>query len=388
MCPWLAISDWVQKLTFWKKKTRQLTLSRKWPRRLKTVAVAIALFILLTWLELAIGVTRSPLATAFLGVVILSLTLGSMLVFQRNYFCRYACPIGAIQGAYAHISPVELKAENLKVCHECKTKDCLHGNEHGYGCPTYICIGSENTSTSTSCILCSECVKTCPYDNVAFNVRPFLKDLTRSFIPSYGWAFFAIIILALTSFHGFTMIPLWEFLVSTLQPYIGYILSFTFWMMIFMIFLVGIVFSFMYLSKLFSRHSVSTKTLFTYFAFSFLPIALFYHAAHNVAHFSMEFSLLLRVASDPFGLGWNLFGTADMAVGPLLSMDVVWYMQAFLIILGHVLAVYVATVISRRVFPTKSEAFRSQVPITVLMVFYTMFSLWLTAQPMVMKTSM
>ena len=388
-CPWLAISDWIQKLSLWGRKTRQFTLGLRWPTRFKTILIAAALFILLTWLELAIGVTKSPIQTAYLGLIILGLTLGSMLLFERNYFCRYGCPIGAIQGAYSLMSPVELKAESLEVCKNCKTKDCIRGNEKGYGCPTYTYVGSENSATSTSCILCSECVKTCPHDNVAFNFRPFLKDLTSSFTPSHAWALFAVVILALTSFHGLTMIPTWGLLISLTEPYLGYIGSFTLWMFLFLGFLIGVVYFFVYLARLMSGTTLlNTRTLFTYFAISFLPIALFYHAAHNVAHFNMEFMGFIKALSDPFGYGWNLFGTANIQVAPITSMDYVWYMQAFLIILGHILAVYVSTKIAHRIYPTHSQAFRSQIPITTLMIFYTMFSLWLTAQPMVMRTSM
>jgi len=48
-----------------------------------------------------------------------------------------------------------------------------------------------------------------------------------------------------------------------------------------------------------------------------------------------------------------------------------------------VFAVYVAHVVARRAFGGGRAALLSQVPMDVLMVLYTMVSLWILAQPMV-----
>jgi hypothetical protein len=51
------------------------------------------------------------------------------------------------------------------------------------------------------------------------------------------------------------------------------------------------------------------------------------------------------------------------------------------IVIGHVIAVYLAHVIALRLFTDRLRALRSQVPMIVLMVAYTMTSLWTLAQP-------
>jgi hypothetical protein len=53
------------------------------------------------------------------------------------------------------------------------------------------------------------------------------------------------------------------------------------------------------------------------------------------------------------------------------------------IVLAHVLAVYLAHVVALRTFKDNRLAIRSQYPVLVLMVGYTMISLWLFAQPIV-----
>ena len=64
-----------------------------------------------------------------------------------------------------------------------------------------------------------------------------------------------------------------------------------------------------------------------------------------------------------------------------MSAAFVWYSQVALIVGGHVAAVYLAHLVSHRLFETPKLALRSQVPMLVLMIFYTVSSLWILSQP-------
>jgi hypothetical protein len=61
----------------------------------------------------------------------------------------------------------------------------------------------------------------------------------------------------------------------------------------------------------------------------------------------------------------------------------VWYTSVFAIVLGHVVAVSLAHIIALRDLENPRVAIRSQFPMLVLMVAYTMMSLWIVAQPIV-----
>src|SRR5207237_7588611 len=87
------------------------------------------------------------------------------------------------------------------------------------------------------------------------------------------------------------------------------------------------------------------------FVFSLLPIAIAYHIAHYFSYLFNGGQLIIPLLSDPFGFGWDLFGTAaykpDIGfVGPLLQ----WYVAVGAIVLGHVIAVYLAHVKALTVF--------------------------------------
>jgi len=59
----------------------------------------------------------------------------------------------------------------------------------------------------------------------------------------------------------------------------------------------------------------------------------------------------------------------------------VWYVQVVLIVLGHIIAVYLAHLRAGERFQNARNALLSQYPMLILMVLYTMTSLWILAQP-------
>lgn len=119
---------------------------------------------------------------------------------------------------------------------------------------------------------------------------------------------------------------------------------------------------------------------------SIVPIALAYHFAHYLAALLVYSQYAMAALSDPFGLGWNLFGTAGMTVdaGVVSGAQSAWWLwnfQAGAIILGHVLAVLVAHGLAWRLHRDARRAVLSQLPLTLLMVVYTVLGLWLLSTP-------
>ncbi|GAP20720.1 4Fe-4S binding protein [Leptolinea tardivitalis] len=86
------------------------------------------------------------------GVVILTIIVISSFFIDRPW-CRYACPLGAVSGIVAKISPTYLMRDR-NTCTSCKicTKTCPMGLE----------IHSANTIKNADCIGCLECVGACP----------------------------------------------------------------------------------------------------------------------------------------------------------------------------------------------------------------------------------
>jgi hypothetical protein len=120
------------------------------------------------------------------------------------------------------------------------------------------------------------------------------------------------------------------------------------------------------------------------FVMTLVPIAVAYHLSHYFSLLLTAGQFIIPLVSDPFGFGWNLFGTAKYKVDlGIVSPYVVWYSAVTLIVIGHVIAVFLAHLEALRVFGNGRDALLSQVPMMLLMVAYTTLSLWIFAQPIV-----
>ncbi len=388
VCPWEALSSLVTSLSL-KSRVKRLGFERPWPKWARNMYPAIGLFIVLTWFELGNDVTHSPQATALMGLAMLAMAVFAAIFFERRGFCRYGCLVGRITGLYSLFSPVEVRSISTDTCVQCTTKDCYHGNAHSTGCPTGLFPGSFNENSY--CTMCTECVRACPHDNVAINVRPFASDLLQKTRFRWDESILAIVLLSLTSFHGLTMTPQWTQFNHWLraETSLGPMPVFTGLMTLMLIAPILLFWLAAHLASSFTHDiSVAPAKIFKAFAYSLVPVALFYHLAHNCMHFFHEGQNLLPLMSDPFGWGWNLFGTAGVAYGPLLSLGSIWYLQIICIVIGHVFGVLVADRMARTLYPDSEKAHRCLVPLLATMVLYSSFSIWLIAQPMEMRSGM
>jgi hypothetical protein len=110
------------------------------------------------------------------------------------------------------------------------------------------------------------------------------------------------------------------------------------------------------------------------FAHTLVPIALAYAVAHYLTLIFFEGQQLIAAVSDPFALGWDLFGTADRRVDFFFTAsEPIWYIQVAVIVTGHVLGVVLAH--DRALADFGREAIRSQYAMLLLMVVLTTLGL-------------
>jgi hypothetical protein len=129
---------------------------------------------------------------------------------------------------------------------------------------------------------------------------------------------------------------------------------------------------------------LKTANLSGLFVLSLIPIAIAYHLSHYFSLFAIAGQFIIPLTSDPFGYGWDLFGTMLYRIDiGVVDAKSIWYLSVIAIVTGHVLAVWVGHVTASSVFRDSRAAGRSQYPMLVLMVGYTMLSLWILAQPIV-----
>ena len=370
------------------RRRRALGLKLKWPRFMANIWPATLLFVGLTWIELGFGVTMKPRATAWLGLGMLGLCFVSLFLFDRKSFCRYGCLVGRISGLYALFSPIEIRSKDRDRCRSCSTHSCFKGNDAGEACPTFQSL--RVMDQSTYCILCAECLKTCEQGNVALRLRPWGEDLVTGFRPRSDEAYLALIMLSLTGFHGLTMTGAWGEVIAAIESALGVgpTLAFSLGMAGLMVAPPLLYAALVALSRWMARGaSIGYRDYFIRYAYALLPIALFYHIAHNSEHLLMEGQKVVALLSDPFGFEWDLFGTASWRLAPLVSLPTLWLIQVFFVMLGHVYSLWVARRVAGGLFPDSRVAFRSQAPMLAAMILFSVMSLWLLKQPMEMRTS-
>ncbi len=120
------------------------------------------------------------------------------------------------------------------------------------------------------------------------------------------------------------------------------------------------------------------------FAPALVPIAIAYHLAHYATYLLIWGQSIIPLVSDPLGFGWNLFGTAgyqpDIAI---VGARFAWITSVIAIVAGHIAAITIGHRVALQVFIEPRRALRSQLPMLILMIAYTMLSLWILAQPIV-----
>ncbi|MBI5621022.1 hypothetical protein HY949_04530 [Candidatus Gottesmanbacteria bacterium] len=210
-------------------------------------------------------------------------------------------------------------------------------------------------------------------------LRPPFIGLLKEHAKHVSLVFFTLFMLSSTAFDGFKETAPWvQFYIRHFRsiPYpviqtIGLLLSPVLFLGIYIVLLVCV--------KIFAKSSNPLKDLVLQFAFSLIPIALVYHIAHYYTLIFTEGPNIIRLISDPFGFGWNVFNTGNYSHSIILSANFIWHSQVVFILLGHIIGVYLAHLVSLNIF--YKRVLVSQFPMLILMVAYTMIGLWILSQP-------
>jgi hypothetical protein len=217
-------------------------------------------------------------------------------------------------------------------------------------------------------------------------VRLPLAGLTiRELRP--GTTAFVIVMLGSVAFDGFSRIVWWQERLYNLEaeyivdsPRIADLVAtgFNFLGILGTIAVIGLAFlAAAWVAKVVGGLEASVGSLF---AGSLVPIALAYAVAHYFTLFVNQGQFAISLASDPFGKGWDLFGTSDFQPSLFNSPNAIWYTQVAVLIVGHVMGLTLAHDRAVAVWGSARTAIRTQYPMLALMVLYTCTGLWLLAK--------
>lgn len=390
VCPWDTLASWLVKRRLWRRASDEASLGLTMPPAVRNVWPALLMFVGLTWLELGVGVTVDPAATAMLALVMVVLAVVFMAVFERKAFCRYVCPVGRTLGFYAQLAPVELRPVEEDVCTRCTILACYHGTGTVEPCPTYLTMG--RFAQNTYCVSCGACSVGCPENNVTWHLRSMATEASVNARPHWDEAWFMVGLLALTSLHGITMMPLWEPWMGSLAQAIndrGHLLgSFSIGMGVSLL-TVTALYALAVAATRLGRGGIPFRRLFAAFAFSLLPVAFAYHLSHNLGHFARESGGFLSVLTNPFGTGLLPLSGAEIRfhhAHMLIPNTAVWTAQAGLMLWGFWLASRILRHRGRGALAEGGDLVGWRlIPMLVFLALVTVFNMWLLMNPMIMR---
>jgi hypothetical protein len=331
--PWRAICDWIERA---RPGTFRPRLS--YPTWLGYYP-ALAFYMAFIWLELF-----SHASPRGIGLVLLAysaINLGGAAVFGREPWFKYGELFGVLFRLIGKIAPFECKAGKIRLR------------------------------------------------------QPFVGLLTGP-ADHFSLLLLVLFMLSSTAFDGVHQtLPwvsvFWKWIYPLLtamidQPYLFFVDIYYYWQwaMLFAspFFYLAIYLVFVWLMKLATGSRRSVRDLALQFTFALIPIAFVYNVTHYFTLLFSQAPAVVPLISDPFGFGWNLFGTARVSSPPIiLSADFVWHAQVALILVGHVVSVYLAHAQALQLFPREKQAVWSQLPMLTLMVLFTTVGLWILSLP-------
>src|SRR5262249_50621143 len=330
--PWQALFVWAEHCYRRLRPGRDLSWHLPYPQAWG-VWPGVVLFLGFAWLELVYDGAALPAHLAALALVYTWITWMGMWLFGAESWCRHGEAFSLIFGLFARCAPSAVWV--------------------GQSAVRPVESPSRATRSTSEMVLVLVLLSTVTFDGL--RVTPLwahLEQLGEALLPGLGGARLVVLrTLALVAcpvlFLGFYLACCWSMERVSGTPH--------------------------------ATGAVARK-----FRFTLVPIAVAYHIAHYLPFLLIQGQYLIPLLSDPFGLGWDLLGTASYRPRlDLVGAQFAWYTAVIAIVAGHVLAVYLAHRLALHTWPTTSLARRSQYPMVGVMLGYTMVSLWLLAQPIV-----
>jgi hypothetical protein len=363
VCPIPLPGEWLQRGAVLAPPSRRPKwLNLRWPKFFRNIWLQNISFLLLALFSSVL--LTNPKVTGIILAAMLFGAVGLSMVFERRSFCRYLCPVGGFIGLYSQASPIELRIKDKQICAKCEGKPCYNGSASGYGCPWNVFPGG--LVKNTYCGLCMECFRTCPHDNIAINLRPFAADLA---MPSARMdeAFKSFIMLGSALIYAGVLLGPWGMIKDA-----AYNVGTGSWFLYATVFL---AFVFLCLPFFFALCVPRSETVglfkkrFAMLSSSLIPLGLMFWVAFSLSFVLTNATYILSSLSDPLGLGWNLFNTANGAWQPVLT-TILAPAQTLALVGGLLWSARTAQKVS-------VEARASSIPIVVYCFLTTSVMLWL-----------
>ena len=326
------------------------TVARKvgWPRArlgkfLRAGWVIVILYLVLQLLVAGVSMHRVPHYTAILLLVLLGGALATGLVFrQPRSFCKAFCPAGALLSVYGRYTPIQLEARDPSVCERCPTKDCVR-NENRFrfdkrSCPSLL--QPFHRDASDGCVLCLQCAKVCPYDNMGVGLVSADAPVRRKALLKPYEAAFVMVVLGFVAHEVIGEVKwldsMFHFVparLAAIVPAVSFGWFEALWFLVlFPLVVWGVIAGVGYLAG----HRAGSRSLLLAAATGAAPVVAIAHLAKAVAKISSWGGFLPQSLRDPQGLETyrQLSDRSISAPAGMLSLTLLgWVMLAAMVVI-------------------------------------------------------
>lgn len=339
ICPLPFFGDWFQRRSVFTPESGRSKgysnkfygLFLKWPERLKNSWFRLIVFLILSTFSTTL--VAKPWVSGMTILMLLLVPTLMSLIWELRAFCRYVCPVSVFVAPFSEMSTVVLKNKSQEVCNKCKPHFCQKGSASGWACPYGINVGE--MKVSTDCGLCLECVRSCSYKNVSLFRRPFGSE---SIVRNFSEAWLTIAIFTIAVVYSILYLGVWpevrdyvNILDKQNWDLFAYYSAFV-WLLVLVI-VPAILYLLAKMGQRLAKVTIPVKEVFFAYTGVLLPLGLMLWICFVIPMLFVNITFIAQSASDPFGWGWDFFGTSNIPWHQFLPQYVPWF-QAFLILSG------------------------------------------------------
>jgi polyferredoxin len=368
--------------------------ARRWPKALRNKWLALAGFVGIVYTYELFDLWASPWWTAWLAIAYFAVAFVIEAFFTRDSFCLYVCPLGTFNFLYSTASPLQISAKDQHTCRDCKGHECINGTPTQPGCQLELFVPT--LKSNLDCTLCLDCVKACPYDNVALTVRPPGDELFRQTWPNrLDLALLALLAAFVGLTNAFAMTPPVYELERQLAAWLNtrseaLVLGIVYFGSAVVIPL-ALAYGAAWVSQRWGSAHTSLNRLVMRYAYSFVPLGFAIWIAHFLFHFLTGAMTIVPAMQTFFAdtLGLPLLGEPDwsLALWFIPSVTTIQTLQLLILGVGSLAAVHLAVNAAHRANGRKRSFWLEAAPWLLLLFLLAAASANTFVLPMEMRGS-
>ncbi len=305
--------------------------------------IVAVLCILLFWIETTWNAYRSPRLTGWIIFTIAMSSLFFSMFYKRRVWCRYLCPLGAINALFSMPSILELRSNTHMCMNRCTDHSCYNGDDSAVGCPMFR--HPFLVDNNRDCILCGQCIKNCKLNSIHLNLRLAPQELWNQQSPRLPDSFLVVSLAAIfypfaISQHVPEFMPFWIDLLTTIGlPQNFALMSSIFFFGCIVVYISGYSLMSLIMARMTGN---SWKTTASIFGYGMIPLVL---GAFMAAHLEILIDGLWLLPANLMDLaGFE----GDYTPSRIVSRDATVVFQIITVIGGLIASLYATQRIIKR----------------------------------------